>query len=152
MKRLLVLILVLTLPMIAIAGPEDHTPAAVYKTSANVPYYLMSFVFDTANVSNDGENLELDARYGSLRGQFKIVSSSRHNEERVRFTAEKVFINKWESGCGEGEVAKIIIQGEDHASFGVDVTGLSITVEYTTTNDTCHSRPVTEVLKYELAQ
>lgn len=152
MKRLLVLIFLLALPMIAIAGPEDHTPGAVYKTSANVPYYLSSFIFDSASISNDGENLVLEARYGNLRGNFKIINSSRHNEDRVNFTAEKIIINKWESGCGEGEFAKITIQGEDHASLGVDATGFSITVEYTTVNDTCHSTPFTEVVKYELAQ
>lgn len=149
MKKILMLI-VLSLPLIAVAGPEDHTPGAIYKTSASVPYYLMSFVFDSAEVSNDGENLVVDARYGNLRGDFKIVSLSRHNEERVNFIAEKVIINKWESGCGKGEFAKITISGEEGLSTGVDVKYLDISVEYTTTNDTCHSQPQTETIKYAL--
>ncbi len=142
----------LVLPFVAVAGPEDHTPGAVYATKSPVSYYLMSFVFDDAKVSNDGVNLVIEARYGNLRGEFKITSTSRHNEDRVSFTAQKTIINKWESGCGAGEVAVITIKGEDNAALGVYVQGLDISVEYTTTTDTCHVAAVTKTINYKLAQ
>jgi hypothetical protein len=152
MKKLFILIISLVLPLIAIAGPEDYTPGAVYISTSPAPYYLSSFTFDSAKISVDSNVLVLEARYGNLIGNFKIISTSRHNEDRVSFTAKKTIINKWESGCGNGEIATVTIKGEENISSGVDVRGLEISVEYTTANDTCHSRAESQVLNYKLAE
>lgn len=150
MKKLLCLILSLALPFAAIAGPEDHVPGAIYTTNSQAPYYLISLVFDTAKLTDDQTQLVIDTAYGNFSGNFPIISTSRHNEENISFTAKKIIINKWESGCGEGEIATITIKGQDNMITGVNIQNFQISVEYTLVNDTCHSSPQTRIFEYSL--
>ncbi|MBY0517152.1 MAG: hypothetical protein K2P81_09600 [Bacteriovoracaceae bacterium] len=66
---------------------------------------------------------------------------SRHNEERFVFKASAVLINRWDSGCGEGTLTRLHIQGTNDNYGYVDPSYLDITVSYQVTNDTCHSKP-----------
>ncbi len=149
MKKLLALI-VLVLPMIASAGPEDHLPGAVYATAANVPYYLKQFQFDSIDLSNDESTVILYARYGNFTGDFKVISSSRHNEDIVTYTAQKELFDRTETGCGNSEKAVATIRARSHISFGMSPKDVEVSVEYTMVNDICHSRPQTQMIQYQL--
>ncbi len=151
MKKFLALI-ALVLPMMASAGPEDHTPGAVYQATTPVPYYLTELVFDQAQLSQDENTIVLSARYGNFFGDFKVIKASRMNEDKVRVTAQKTILNKWQSGCGDGEVAVATIEAIVHNGYGIDPKDMKISVEYTLTNDTCHSQPQTQVIEYVLAK
>lgn len=151
MKKLFAFIAILA-PLFAFAGPEDHTPGAVYRSTTATPYYLSQLVFDSAKLSNDEQTITLEARYGNLIGDFKVTNTVRINEDKVSFTAEKVLFTKWESGCGDGETAKAVIQAVNHVANGINAKDMKITVEYATTNDTCHSRPQVQVINYQLAE
>lgn len=151
MKKLIALI-ALVCPLLANAGPEDYSPGAVYQATSPVPYYLMDLVFDTVHLSDDESKLVFEARYGNFTGEFNVTKSSRKNEDKVRYTAEKVILNKWDSGCGSGELAKAVVDGVSDISTGISAKDLTITVTYITAVDTCHSRPQTQVITYKLAQ
>jgi hypothetical protein len=150
MKKILILIS-LMFPLIATAGPEDHIPGAEYHATSAVPYYLSSLVFDSIQLSADESHLVLEARYGNLSGEFKVIETVRHNEDKVRFIAEKIIINKWSSDCSTGEMAKVTIEGMNEAGNGMSAKHLKISVEYTTTPDTCHTRPQVQTIHYELS-
>lgn len=150
MKKLFALI-VLVLPMIATAGPEDHTPGAIYITKTPVPYYLMELKFDTIDLVGESI-LVLDGRYSNFTGDFKVIGSSRHNEDVMTYVATKTLFDRVESGCGSAEKAVATIRARNHISFGMSPKDIDISVEYTTTADVCHSRPQTQVLTYELAE
>lgn len=151
MKKLLALI-VLVLPMIATAGPEDHTPGAIYTTAEKVPFYLMELKFDTIDVTDDESTLVLYARYGNLSSNFQVISSSRHNEDVMTYVATKTLFDRSEGGCGSAEKAVATIRARNHVSFGMSPKDIDISVEYTTTVDVCHSRPQTQVIQYKLTE
>lgn len=147
MKKIFALIMML--PLFAFAGPEDYTPGAVYRSTQKAPLAVSEFVFDTAKISADGNALVLEARYGNLFGSFPIVRTSRHNEDRVNFVAEKIILSKYEGGCGSNEVAKITIRGEESVGV-VDAASLELTVNYSTMENVCKGPAVTQVFRYEL--
>lgn len=151
MRKLFALI-VLVLPMIASAGPEDHIPGAVYTTSAQVPYYLMELRFDSIGLSQDESQVILYARYGNFAGDFKVTNTSRHNEDIVTYTATKeIFSRVDNTGCGSAEKAVATIRARNHVSFGMSAKDVDITIDYMTTPDICHSRPQTQTIQYKLA-
>lgn len=151
MKKLFALI-VLVLPMIAFAGPEDHVPGAVYTTSAHVPYYLMELRFDSIGLSQDEAHVILYTLYGNFSGDFTVVNSSRHNEDIVTYTATKEIFSRVDStGCGSAEKAVATIRARNHVSFGMSPKDIDISIDYTTTPDICHSRPQTQTIQYQLA-
>lgn len=151
MKKLFALITLLA-PMMAHAGPEDHTPGAVYMATTNAPSELSFLTLDTVRISDDETKMIIEVRYGNFFGEFNVTRASRHNEDRMHYTAEKVLFNKWNSGCGEGENATAVVDAMDEHAFGISPKALDITVTYTYTVDTCHSRPQTQVIKYKLVQ
>ena len=153
MKKLLVLI-AFVLPLSAFAGPEDWKPVATYVAdNTQVPYQLLAFNFDAAEINAEGTKLTLSARYGNLAtGEYTLTKYSAHNEDKNNFVAEKTIINKWDAGCGAGEIAKVIVSGQEFKSLPIPVEYLTIQVQYTTTVDTCHSRPQTQLINYTVAQ
>ena len=151
MKKLLV-ILSLVLSAVSFAGPEDHIPGAVYTTKTPVPHYLMSLVFDTAIVTSDLRTLVLDARYGNFFGNFKVTNVIFKTEDDMVITAEKVLIDKWESGCGDAEKAVATVKAVSNITHGIDPKAMQISVEYWSTNDNCHNHGYTETLKYEISK
>lgn len=151
MKKLFALI-VLVLPMITFAGPEDHIPGASYVTDAKVPYYLMELRFDSIGLSQDESKVVIYARYGNFSGDFTVVSSSRHNEDVVTYVATKeIFSRVDNTGCGSAEKAVATIRARNHVSFGMSPKDIDISIDYMTTPDICHSRPQTQTIQYQLA-
>lgn len=152
MKKFFVLVALLFCSNV-FAGPEDHTPGAVYQTSdSSAPYYISQFVFDTLDISGDETELILDARYGNLRGAFKITEVLKYSEDKAIITAEKVVLDKWETGCGSGEHAVLVIQGKSWVGQAPDPSSLKMTLQYKYTNDTCHSRPQVKTFEYHLVR
>lgn len=154
MKKILALIALVVVPMsAAFAGPEDWQPAVTYvANTTQIPYQLLSFRFDYAEISADQTKLVMDARYRDLAaGEYTLTKYAKHTEERNNFVGEKIIMKNWDAGCGAGEIAKVIISGQEE-SLGIYLKGLDIKVEYTTTPDTCHSRPETKVITYSVQQ
>jgi hypothetical protein len=131
MKSLFVVLF--TMPVIAFGG-------TCYK--ATNPTYNAELANDLILVgSNDG----------SFPAEMKITNSSRHNEDKVNFTAQKVIANVWNTGCGDGFVATLKVMGE--VAYGViNPNDLIVSVQTETTNDTCHSRPQVDVINYEIVK
>lgn len=152
MKKLLALI-ILVLPMIAAAGPEDYNPVALY-TAVNpmaVPYYLVTIPVDVVGLSDDEKTVLLEGRYTGFSGDYQVVDSSRHNEDIVTYIAKKEIFNRKQQGCALSEKAVATVRARNHISFGMSARDLEISVEYTSTQDSCHAAPTTQVIQYELA-
>ncbi|QDK37569.1 hypothetical protein [Bdellovibrio sp. NC01] len=153
MKKLVMFALFVICPLISFAGPEDHTPGAVYiANDTAVPYYLLELKFDTATLSPDHDSLTLEARYGNLFGQFPVTFTSRHNEDRLNFKAEKTLFNRWTATCGFAEKAVAYIAGEE--AYGeVNPKYLEIVVVYTSAQNACAADSVqTKAITYRLNQ
>lgn len=153
MKKLVMLAFMVVCPLISFAGPEDHVPGAVYVSNdTTVPYHLLEFKFDTATLSPYHDTLTLEARYGNLFGSFPVTYTSRHNEDRLKFNAEKTLFNRWSAECGFGEKAVVYIAGEE--AYGeVNPQYLDIVVIYTSTKNTCAPDAVeTKAITYKLHQ
>ena len=83
----------------------------------------------------------------SLHSTLRVTSSIYHTEDRIIFSAEKVLVNVWQSGCGEGLTANRRVNGN------LDIGYISAdAVDLEETNDTCHSRPQSSSVKYLLVK
>ncbi|MBC7429530.1 MAG: hypothetical protein H7336_13010 [Bacteriovorax sp.] len=102
-------------------------------------------------VASNSSNELIVVSYDRFPSILTITETSRHNEDRVNFTAEAVIADVWESGCGDGFKATLKVKSE--MTYGeISEKYLDLSVETETTNDTCHSQPQTEVIKYEIVK
>ncbi len=120
---------------------------ATVPTFGEVPARLcLERIVDSTTV-----NELLVVSYDSFPAVLKITETSRHNEDRLNFTAEAVLADVWQSGCGDGFKATLKVKSE--IAYGeIDTKNLNITVETEQTNDTCHSHPQYEEIKYVLVK
>ncbi len=147
MKKLFFVIAAL-LPAISFAGPEDHIPGAIFKATTPAPLELMQFVFDSAKASQDEQTITLEARYGNLTGEFKVIERHLRREDRVVYTAEKILFAQSSNGCGEAKMAKATIQGVDYAGFGLYLEEMTLKVDYYFTDNVCNTAPQHQVFEY----
>ena len=135
-----------TLPTIAFASSSCYE--ATTATPVGIPNRLCVESIQESVV--DGK-LDVVSADNSVPAALKITSTTRHTEDRVRFVAEAVIANEWQSGCGDGFKATLIAKGE--VTTGTIYTHyLDLAVETLSTNDTCHSRPQLNTIKYELVK
>lgn len=88
--------------------------------------------------------------YDGFPSVLTITETSRHNEDRLNFTAVAVLSDIWESGCGDGFKATLKVKSE--IAYGeISEKNLDLSVETEQTNDTCHSSPQYEVITYKIA-
>jgi hypothetical protein len=151
MKKSLFLLL-MTLPVLAAAGPEDYVPKATYTATSVVPYYLQTLIFDAATLSDDQQTLKLEARYGNFIGDFPVLKTTRQTEDRAEITAQKIILNKWNANCGEGEFATATVGARSRAIYGIDPRALTITVKYLSTPNTCGGAVTKTLIQYELVE
>lgn len=144
MKSLSIAVVLFSLPVISFA--------ACYKADTAVPSQIESVLcLENITESIKANTLEVISADGSFPAELTITSFSRHNEERYAFTIEGLIHDEWNSGCSDGVSANAIIKGKNNYGV-VDVKALDISVEITTTNDTCHSQGWAETVHYSLVK
>ncbi len=144
--KLSVIALALALPVIANAGTTCYK--ATSATYEGVPSVLcLEGIRETAT-----ENLLfVESADRSFPALLDVVSSSRHNEDRVNFTATTVLKDETDTICGHAFTATLKVKSE--IAYGeISEKYLDITVETERTNDTCHSQPQYDVIKYEIVK
>lgn len=139
------------------AGPEEHI-------SAQTCYYLNTADASTAAASVPRsvclESLSINpmtsALYiysyfqSSLFQGTKVTSLIRTTEDSYSFVAKNSLLNNWQSGCGEGESTALVLSGITDFNGVGEVDKLQVKVVYSSTNDTCHSRPSTTEYLYSV--
>lgn len=147
MKLKSIIAIMFSVPTIAFGGTSCYE--ATSATPASVP---SRFCLETMQESHVGQNLlEVESADGSFPALLKIISTSRHNEDRVRFVATSVLNDVWQSGCGDGFKATLIVKSEFFTGTIIP-SWLDLSVETLTTSDTCHSRPQVQTIKYVQVQ
>lgn len=135
-----------------LAMPALAFGTTCYKAETSTPYKVPSVlclesIADSAYV----DQLDVVSADGSFPKVLTVKEISRHNEERLNFKAEGTLVDIWESGCGDGISAKVNVKGE--LAYGeINPKALTITVDTEVTNDTCHSRPQNDTIKYSLVK
>ncbi len=147
MKNLLVLAAFLTLPIVSFA---DTT--FCYKAQSAVPAGV-SKVLCLENIysSSLSDILGVESTDKSFPSTLFVTSSIYHTEDRIIFNAEKVLVNVWQGGCGEGLTAKLKVKGNLDIGY-ISAEALDISMDIEETNDTCHSRPQLSSVKYLLVE
>ena len=147
MKLKTIAALLFAVPVIAFG--ETSCYQATTPTPASVPARLC---LESIQESHIGDGfLEVESADGSFPAILKITSTSRHNEDRVRFEAKATLADVWQSGCGDGFSATLVVKSE-FITGTIYASYMDVSVETVSTNDTCHSRPQTQKIKYELVK
>lgn len=148
MKLLSLAVVFLSIPALSFSA----TRSACYVADTAVPAQIESILcLEDISESVKTNILDVKSSDGSFPAEMTVTSLSRHNEERYVFTIEGLIHDEWNSGCSDGVSANAIIKGRNNYGV-VDVRALDITVEITTTNDTCHSQGSTETVHYTLVK
>ncbi|MBC7540220.1 MAG: hypothetical protein H7281_15450 [Bacteriovorax sp.] len=155
MKLLLVLFTISILPVLAVAGPEDHMNESCYTATTKTPSSVPStFCLDSAQLVSQNTYLMTSGTYSNVPGSLIVKSIMYVTEDKVKFEAEATIVNVWNSGCGDGELAVLTIKGtsEIGQSEEINPKELNFSVSYSSTNDTCHSHPQLEAFNYILSK
>lgn len=142
MKFKSVIVLMLAMPVLAF-GQSCYQATSKVPTSIPVIFCLESITeTEILNV------LSVTSPNASFPSELKIISSSRHNEDRLNFTAQAILADEWDSGCGEGFSAFLNVKGQ--IAYGnIDANELVLAVDIHTTHDTCHSTTFLETISYK---
>lgn len=155
MKMIIASFLFASLPLIAIAGPEDHINETCYSTTQVVSSAIpTTFCFDSIQLDSDKKSVFIDGTYSNLPKRLKVISSIFKTEDKVSFEAQANLVNIWVSGCGDGELADLSISGiwDLTSNENINPKELKILVKYGSTNDTCHSPLQMSEIEYKLAK
>lgn len=135
-----VIALMFAMPVIAFGGTCYQATSAV---PASVPG-----IFCVDSIEETYTPYILSTKGPSFPAELKIIETSRHNEDRLRFTAATFVAKEWDSACGDGFSALLKVKGE--IAYGeISPNYLDLSVEIKTTNDTCHSKPDVQVIEYK---
>lgn len=152
MKKL-VIALSLLASTFAFAGPEDHMNDTCFTAKKSVPGSIPStFCFEAATLDVNSNKLNVSGYATNVPYELKTTTLFRKNEDFYTFVAKSVVWNSWESGCGEGLFAEVIISGEADFTGYIDAKSLHFSVNYEVTNDTCHSQPQESAVEYVLSK
>jgi hypothetical protein len=142
MKLKSAIALMFAMPVIAFGG-------TCYQATSTVPASVPGiFCVDSIEETYTPYILSAKGPNNNFPTELKIIHTSRHNEERLNFTAVAVVAEEWNSGCGDGFSAVLNVKGE--IAYGdIATNDLNLFVEIKTTNDTCHSKPDVETISYK---
>jgi hypothetical protein len=140
------------------AGPEEHKAAQTCyvldaeqagEADAEIP---LEICLETLNIDVTTHANDISV-YSYFQPQLfqglKVTSLIRQNEDQYTFKASNILLDRWESGCGEGQTVELTISGlTDFLGTG-DVTRLEVSVTETTLHDVCHSHPQTTKFIYQ---
>lgn len=147
------LTLSLLFSLAAIAGPEDHIYDSCYTaTQAVLPELPTNYCFEDVKLDLNQSKINFSGYAINVPDSLKIVSSYKKNEDTVAFVAKATVLNVWETGCGEGKLAELIVAGEASNSGRVNPKALSFTINYSLRSDTCHSSPSNGAIEYKLSK
>lgn len=130
-------------------SPEDRIRPTCFQAVEAVPAKVPALLCLETFAYYGGDQLFITG--GNLEGDYKITHNSRHNEDRLNIKAQKNLFNDWESICGDGDSAEIVIAATEYYG-NIDIQALDISVEYSHTNDTCHSIPQDTTIKYQFVR
>ena len=137
----------------AVAGPEDHIYDSCYTaTKAVLPELPTNYCFEEIILDLSRSRVDFLGYAMNVPDSLKIVTSYKKNEDTTAFVAKATVVNIWESSCGEGKLAELIVAGEADHEGKVNPKALSFTINYTLRADTCHSTPVNGVIEYKLTK
>lgn len=137
-----VIALMFAMPVIAFGGTCYQATSAV---PASVPGI---FCVDSIEQTYTPYILKASGPNNSFPTELKIIETSRHNEDRLNFTAAAFVAKEWDSACGDGFSALLKVKSE--IAYGeISPNDLDLSVEIKTTNDTCHSKPDVEIISYK---
>jgi hypothetical protein len=152
MKTSLV-ILSMFFSLAAVAGPEDQMRETCYTATTSVPSNLPStFCFENATIDISKNQVLLDGFKSNMPNSMTLDRYIRVNEDQYSFTAKTMILNRYNGGCGDGEFAELVISGNTDFLNEVDVKGFTFKINYSYTNDTCHSHPQDEEITYKLSK
>src|SRR5665647_2470480 len=101
MKSLLALIIIIiisTLPMVAVAGPEDHMSECCYTATTKTPGTVPAvFCLETAQLDGQYDYLMTSGTFSNVPSALKIKSYQHVTEDKVTFIAEANIVNIWNS-------------------------------------------------------
>ncbi|MFN3455282.1 MAG: hypothetical protein ACK41T_10015 [Pseudobdellovibrio sp.] len=153
MKTMITILLSLLVPVISTAASS-----AVYQAASPVPAEYKLFKVDWI-VTNMAEHHSLRPTSVTIESPNSPFSGMypadvvRDWEQQVDvYTAEKVLTSKWDSGCGEGYEAKALVTVAQPFLSAPLQNNLKMTLKISTTNDTCHSKPTVQYIKYNLVR
>ncbi|MDO9180973.1 MAG: hypothetical protein Q7U04_01130 [Bacteriovorax sp.] len=153
MKSLLILIALSTISLAAVAGPEDTRNQSCFTATTKVPSSLPQvYCLDSVLLTAKNTILGTYGTYSNTPATLTVKSITAVGLNSIKFVAEAKILDGWDAGCYQGEVAFLRISGitEMGESTEVSAKDLSLSVAYTSTNDTCHSEPIEETFVYSL--
>ncbi len=152
MKNLLIALCLLS-SSAAFAGPEDHLYDSCYSATTKVPSFLYSTLcFETVALDRSINMLLFSGYASNVPSTAKIISINRINENYFNFTAKSILIDHRETDCGYAEYAELIISGQSDLDGKIGPKSLHFSVNFTLTNDSCHSHPAPEKIEYKLSK
>lgn len=147
------LILFSFLTSVSFAGPEDHLYDSCYTATAPVYNMLPStFCFEDAKLDVNSNILSISGYASNVPDSLKVNSVYRKNDSQYSFVASHNLINIWNTGCGDGYIADLIISGDANVNGKVNAKELKFTVNYKSKSDTCHSPLETGAIEYKLSK
>ncbi len=146
MKLLLAAILLVNTGLV-LAGETCYKVTS--ETPANVP---QTFCLDSLALDVDSGILRIQGTDSSLPKIFNNSSVVRNLDETYSFASYKTIYDFNETVCGESIQAVAVIKGQSDGYGSVQADKLSISVEYETLRDSCHSYPILETFEYKLVK
>ncbi|WP_374035207.1 hypothetical protein ACES2I_05305 [Bdellovibrio bacteriovorus] len=131
----------IVLAFVLLALPAISQAQTCFRATEALPDGVASVLcVDKVVLTDDEKQLELIGQDYSVPAFLDVISTSRHNEDKLNFKAQGALVDIWQSGCGEGLSAKLQISGR--TEYGeIYPQSLTVSVEVAETNDTCHSKP-----------
>jgi hypothetical protein len=74
---------------------------------------------------------------------------TRRTEDEFLFTASNRILDNWDAGCMRGERQEIMISGRADNDGNSEAWSLTVSLDVTTTKDTCHAPEQTVTYKYK---
>jgi hypothetical protein len=137
----------------AIAGPEDHMYDSCYTaTKAVLAELPTNYCFEDIKLDLSRNKIDFSGYAMNVPDSLKVVSAYKKNEDTTVFVAKAIVVNIWETGCGEGKLAELIVAGEANNEGKVNPKALSFTINYSLRSDTCHSSPSNGAIEYKLSK
>ena len=146
---------VLLLSSLVFAGPEDHIQNQICYNLKNpavkIDQVPGQICLEQISLDLQAEKIYIYSYFqGSLYQNVQLDYLARKNEDFYSFRSSSVFHKEWNSGCGDGLLLTVKIQGKSDNYGEVEPQYLDISVEQELTNDTCHSKAQKTVYEYTL--
>lgn len=138
------------LAFVLLALPAFSQAQTCFRATVALPDGVASILcVDKVVLTADEKKLELVGQDYSVPAFLDVIHTSRHNEDKLNFKAQGALVDIWQSGCGDGLSAKLMVSGR--TEYGeIYPQSLSVSVEVAETNDTCHSEPSKHTVPYAL--